>query len=233
MFLYSKRERIENFIFLGDAVGYGAYPNECVEKIDSAVNIKLVGNHEAGLLKTLPLSYFNTDAASAIKWTQTVISSENLAKIKRWKSTASEIIKQTTISFSHSKLSQPEKWDYIFNEWDALIEFKMTEPFKVDILFIGHTHVPCCYIHDIDKDSVVSVLGEFNIVLEKNRRYIINTGSVGQPRDRDIRSSFVVLDDKDMSVSLIRNHYEVTAASDSILKKNLPVFLASRLLKGV
>ena len=233
LFLFSENEKIDSFIFLGDAVGYGAYPNECIEMIDRTAGIKLIGNHEAGLLKTLKLSYFNKNAAEALKWTRAVVSPENLGRVERWQISASLKNKSKNMAFAHSKFSFPEEWDYIFNEREALIEFKLTKDLSLDVLFIGHSHIPCCYCYDIDNDSVSFISGDFNIVLKKNFRYIINVGSVGQPRDHDPRSSFVVFDSENMSIVLYRNYYDVSGASSSILKNNLPEFLATRLLKGV
>ncbi len=233
MFRFSEKEKINSFIFLGDAVGYGAYPNECIEKIDRTANIKLIGNHESGLLKTLQLSYFNKDAADAIKWTREVVTPENLRKVERWQMSASLKKKSKKMAFAHSRFSSPDEWDYIFNEREALIEFKSTKNLFLDVIFIGHSHIPCCYLYDIDNDSVDFISGDFNITLKKNIRYLINVGSVGQPRDRDPRSSFVVFDSENMNIALRRNHYDVTGASNSILKNSLPEFLATRLLKGV
>jgi predicted phosphodiesterase len=222
------KKRIDHYLFLGDLVGYGASPNEVVQKLAALKPMSLVrGNHDKAVCGLDSVQTFNPIAASAIYWTKSRITKKNfdfLYKIKK----SPEVV-QDTITICHGAPFDEDY--YIFGEFDAAEAFNY---FQTPVCFFGHTHFPFVYT---EKDQLVEgtfLLGRANEVkLEKGVRYLINPGSVGQPRDRNPLAACSIYDSEARSVKFYRVEYEIAEAQRKILDQNLPSALAERLTLGI
>jgi len=223
---FVKKNYQNNFneiICLGDIVGYGAEPNESLETIFSLTEKILLGNHECGVLGKTNIGFFNYSAKESILWTRKVIKKEYSERLKKLDYTYSF----EDFRFSHSTFQNPSYWNYITSIYEAEDEFDY-DYFK--ILFIGHTHIPVVY----EKDAYnVKIIEPKELKIEEKSRYIINVGSVGQPRDGDNRASFVLFDSERMVVKFHRVEYDINSAMEKIKDRKLPKILAERLEKGL
>jgi predicted phosphodiesterase len=222
------KKRVDHYLFLGDLVGYGASPNEVVQKLAALKPMSLVrGNHDKAVCGLDSVQTFNPIAASAIYWTKSRITKKNfdfLYKIKK----SPEVVHET-ITLCHGAPFDEDY--YIFGEFDAAEAFSY---FQTPVCFFGHTHFPFIYT---EKDQIVEgtfLEGRSNeIKLEKGVRYLINPGSVGQPRDRNPMAAFAIYDSDARTVKFYRVDYEIAEAQRKILEQNLPPALAERLTLGI
>ncbi|HEX2695957.1 MAG TPA: metallophosphoesterase family protein [Acidobacteriota bacterium] len=222
------KKRVDHYLFLGDLVGYGASPNEVVQKLAALKPLSLVrGNHDKAVCGLDSVQTFNPIAASAIYWTKSRITKKNfdfLYKIKK-----SPDVVHETITICHGAPFDEDY--YIFGEFDATEAFSY---FQTPVCFFGHTHFPFIYA---EKDQIVEgtfLEGRSNeIRLEKGVRYLINPGSVGQPRDRNPMAAFAIYDSAARTVKFYRVEYDIAEARRKILEQNLPSALAERLTLGI
>jgi len=198
----------DEIICLGDIVGYGARPNECIQKLRDLRTPCILGNHDAAAIEKLSLDYMNRHARAAIEWTSSVLTTES----RRFLEEAPISLQNSEAYFVHSSPDDPWEWRYIFNQSEAKSAFTA---FSELICFIGHTHFPIVYADP-----------------ESGRR-LINVGSVGQPRDRDCRSCFGIYDSISGAFRWERVEYSVEVAAKQIRDAGLPVFLAERLTAGI
>ena len=246
-------KKIEEIICLGDLVGYGANPNECIELTRKRACCVLLGNHDQAAFDLSQTEHFNRHARTAAYWTNQTLTPENLEYLKGLP--FRHVIDDLT--FVHASPREPEQWEYVFSAHEAKSNF---ESFQTRICFVGHTHIPGVFPEDLmlqkpkvtrsapphgsdDLDESSTTRGVDKPVgsrrpsgrgqlLEENR-YIINVGSVGQPRDGNWKLSFGIFDTSAWTYDLIRSEYDVQAASEKILAADLPRFLADRLLVGI
>lgn len=210
---------------LGDVVGYGADPKACLDLVIDRCDARLMGNHEYTVLGLQSMDYYNEAAKTAITWTRSRLLEEDLSAIADFK-----------IDFAaddyylvHSSPYQPERWHYIFTEEEARLAF---QHLKGSICFYGHSHVPTV-ISGGDGTKIRLRAGHtFEPDLEECR-YLVNVGSVGQPRDRDPRACYAIFDDEQSLVTLRRVEYDIAAAQEKMSAATLPEILVSRLAAGV
>jgi diadenosine tetraphosphatase ApaH/serine/threonine PP2A family protein phosphatase len=203
----SNRE-VDQIYCLGDIVGYGADPNACVDRIQSGAVRCIAGNHDSAAVGTTSIQYFNSYAQAAIRWTSAQLTETNRSYLEGLSLSFSE----NGIFCVHSTPTNPEKWNYIFSKEEAARHF---EAFKESFCFIGHSHIPA----------------EF--ASRNGKQRIINIGSIGQPRDRDPRLSFIIYDSKRKAFERVRLEYDIEKAAAKIRAAGLPEFLAERLTWGI
>jgi len=225
---FIQKKKIDYYLCLGDLVGYGASPNEVIQKILTLRPLSIVrGNHDKAVSGLDSVQTFNPIAASAIHWTTANITKKNFEFLYRLPKSP-EIVHET-ITICHGAPFDEDY--YIFGEFDAAEAFGY---FQTPICFFGHTHFPFVYS---EKDQAVEgtfLEGNSNeIKLEKGTRYLINPGSVGQPRDRNARAAFAVYDSEARTVRFFRVEYDVAEAKRKILNEKLPSALAERLSLGI
>jgi predicted phosphodiesterase len=208
---------VDEIVCLGDLVGYGPDPDDCVKIIQARANIVLMGNHDYAVIDTTSTENFNPVAKQAVFWTQDHLSSDSLEYLKNlpYRHREKEIL------YVHSTPNDPEKWDYIFNWDDAQEQFPL---FDEKLCFVGHSHIPQIFYQDL---SVPMTLD-----LSRDYKYIINVGSIGQPRDGNYQLSFGIFDTEQWRYKPVRADYDVQLTSQKIRDRGLPSFLADRLLKG-
>ena len=206
---------MDTIVCLGDIVGYGANPNECVELVRQRCDIVIKGNHEDAVLDINTAEKFTDNARSAIVWTLNEITEENLAYLR----SLSLVHRSSDALFVHASPCEPAEWNYIFEEDTAAHTFNC---FSESLCFIGHTHMP----------AIFSING-YASVITRDERYLVNVGSIGQPRDRNTQLSFGLLDTDTWKYENIRSRYDVETAVKKILNTDLPARLGQRLLMGV
>jgi len=218
-----RSEKIDRILFLGDAVGYGPNPNECVDLIEEISEIKLMGNHDYAALGLMNTEYFNQYATESIDWTKDSLTKKTIEIMSDFEITAE--IKNGLLC--HSSPREPEKWHYILDMDDVKENF---EQFTKQICLVGHTHRPFIVSQNTDGDCVISHKQEEPIY--ENRRYLINIGSVGQPRDGDPRSCYVIYDDKKQTAKCKRVAYDLGNTQKRMAENGLPGYLIERLAVG-
>ncbi len=221
------RKKYDSVLCLGDLVGYGGSPNQVIRRIQKIKNLKIVrGNHDKAVIDSSLMANFNNSAKVAVKWTISTLTKENLNYLKKLSKGPMEIEKGLIVCHG----SPIDEDYYLFSEFDAYQAF---ESFNFDVCFFGHTHYPCMFSLT-EKGVVFSHLrgNYYEETLKKGVRYLINPGSVGQPRDRNPQSSFAEYYPETRKFVFRRIDYDIEKAKRKILKENLPESLANRLEIG-
>jgi len=209
---------------LGDIVGYGPNPNECVEKIRARATATVLGNHDVAAIDNFGLAYFNPAAREAMKWTQSVLSAENLA----WLDGLGYEFRMPDFLLVHG--APVNYFEYILDKAAAARAFAATD---APLIFIGHTHI--AEVYALKPDGTVEhrhLQQGGQVTLEDGVRYLVNVGSVGQPRDLNPRASFGCYDSVGRTVTISRVEYPIAQVQEKIASAHLPDALARRLLVG-
>jgi predicted phosphodiesterase len=209
-------------VCMGDVVGYNAFPKECVAAVRALECPVVKGNHDEQASMLGDQEGFNPLAEEAMNWTRAQLSEEDKAWLRALR--MQRQVRDFTIV--HATLDTPHKWGYIFNQLDAAasLNYQMTT-----LCFIGHTHTPKAYVRE---GSVRTAPFEGVLPIQPGRKYLVNVGSVGQPRDGDWRASYVIYDTTSNEVTLRRLEYDLKNAQDAIVAAGLPKRLAERLAVG-
>lgn len=207
----------DEIICLGDIVGYGPDPNECVDIIRNRAGVVLMGNHDYAVTHAEATDNFNPIAKEAVLWTRNNIHNDNLNFLTHLPYT----YKSGDVYYVHSTPQEPEEWHYVFTWNDAMTQF---DHFEGKVCFFGHSHVPQIYYNDTES--------AMSFFLNKETKYLINVGSIGQPRDGNPRLSFGIFDTDQWHYQPFRSDYDMELTAKKIRDRGLPPFLADRLLKG-
>jgi predicted phosphodiesterase len=210
-----------HFICLGDLVGYNANPSECVEIVRNMGCPVVKGNHDEEASSTRDLAGLNPLAQNALIWTRNQLSAEQ----KTWLRDLKLVRQVRDFTIVHATLDSPSSWAYVMNKFDAQASFAYQYS---QLCFHGHTHHPRIY----EKTEGVQLLQKDTIRLNKAVKYLINVGSVGQPRDGDWRAAYATFDLATHEVSIHRVEYDCKAAQKKILDAGLPEMLENRLGVG-
>ncbi|MDG5815244.1 metallophosphoesterase family protein [Chitinispirillales bacterium ANBcel5] len=218
-----KNETIDDVLCLGDIVGYGANPNECIELIKQRCPVSILGNHDAAAVDLLSTQHFNIHAKIAIEWTTKELKPKN----KEYLTTLPSKKILDPITLVHSTPYEPNMWYYITSLEEAAFNYQY---FDTSACFIGHTHIPVIIV--LNKDDEVYVHQGSNYQVSGAERVLINVGSVGQPRDRNPNSSYGIFDTDTMEFSFRRVTYDIEKTQAKMRKIKMPEFLANRLVEG-
>jgi predicted phosphodiesterase len=202
---------------LGDLVGYGPDPNECVRRICQLPNLKcIVGNHDAAVLMQIDADTFNPEARSALLWTRKALSEESRSFLQSLHETI--IMEEEGVTLTHGSPRHPV-WEYLLDARTATVNF---EYFNTLLCFVGHTHLPVIY--SLKKQGMMASLDipEPNQTITLTERSIVNPGSVGQPRDRDPRAAFALYDTENKSWDYRRIPYDIQAVQGRMEQAGLP-----------
>lgn len=213
----------EKIAFLGDAVGYGANPNEVLQILNARCELKLMGNHDYTAIGLLDAADFNPYARQAMEFTAAVLNSESISILASLKLTG----ETSDMQMVHATPDAPAAWNYCLSIHEAERQF---QHFQKRICFLGHSHKPIVYGHDYAGATVA--LRPDKIALEKESRYIVNIGSVGQPRDGDPRACYALFDADTDTIDYRRVAYDVATAQAKMAAANLPDYLIERLSSG-
>lgn len=217
--------KVDRYICLGDIVGYGPDPNICISIVKSLCGTEwaIRGNHDRALLNLNLLSHFNFIAAEAILWTLDKISDSELEYIKE----LSDAIDYNGYVFVHGSIIDPD--EYIISKLVAKRNLQKLIEKKKKIMFFGHTHLPVIWTNEGSYEV------EYNkvIYLNEGEVYLINPGSIGQPRDGNPLGSYIIFNDVENYIVFRRFSYDVDKTYDKIVKRGLPEYLGRRLKFGV
>ncbi len=217
-----RAQGVTDFLCTGDVVGYNACPHECLKIVRDLGCPVVMGNHDYYVSTCLRLDDFNANAAAGIKWTRQQLSDEE----REWLSKLPFSIVKMGITLVHATLDNPKTFGYVFDHLQAEANFSHQ---VTPLCFHGHTHCPMIYEKQL---SAVYRIDAQDFEIPLGRKYFINVGSVGQPRDGDPRAAYALYSPKDRSVHFRRLDYDVKAAQERILKAGLPSLLAERLALG-
>lgn len=212
------------FHFLGDVVGYGAFPSECVTIASELPGSCVMGNHDQAAAGEMSLDVFSETARTSLVWTREHLSPEHRA----WLGTLrpQRQIRRTT--FVHATLDSPLGWGYVREVADAEMSLALQ---RTPLCFIGHTHVPQAFGQGIGRVLLFEQPDQ-GVRLPRTPKYLVNAGAVGQPRDGDPRAAYMIHDEEQDGLWLRRVEYDVEAAATAILAAGLPEKLALRLRTG-
>jgi len=217
----AEQQGYDKLLCVGDLVGYGAQPAECIEGVREKETIVVAGNHDFGVVEKTTIECFNADAQDAVIWTRDQLTEEQKNYLKE----LPLVHEMEDLTLVHGTLCYPEYFDYIQTLYDAYLSF---QALHTPICFLGHSHVPIVFFND----NPISYFMEPEVDLEDAPKVIVNVGSVGQPRDQDPRACYAIFDVEKKRVWLRRVEYDVEAAKQKILDAGLPPTNAHRLLLG-
>ncbi|MFK7910861.1 MAG: metallophosphoesterase family protein [Akkermansiaceae bacterium] len=211
---------VDVVVCLGDVVGYGPNPSEVLKAVRSVTTNFVIGNHDAAAVGMIDYSIFNDHAREAIEWTMTALDSED----KKFISSIPLAIEAEEILFVHAEVCEPGRFGYITDSDTAKENFRAQQHL---VTFIGHTHLPKIFEHN--KDGGVTELLDNDIRLENDKRYIVNVGSVGEPRDpEDLRARYVIYDRETRDVIFRRVEFDIVSYRNDLEATSLalrPYFL--------
>lgn len=212
---YLDAQKIETVYCLGDIVGYGPRPDDCITLIRQRCSGVVAGNHDWALIDRIALKRFTADGEKSLRWSRKHVSRENSEFLE------SLPLSTTTGNFTlaHATPADPESWDYIVTRESALKAFA---GFGTQFCCVGHTHVPAIIDHTAELRPFTTT-----------GRFLINVGSVGQPRDGDPRTSFGVYDAEAGTFEIVRLEYDVASTVEAMRREGLPRGLSDRLLRGL
>jgi diadenosine tetraphosphatase ApaH/serine/threonine PP2A family protein phosphatase len=220
-----QRGGVDELWCLGDIVGYGPNPRECLELLRQKKHICLAGNHDGAAIGKIDTSDFNPDAAAACHWTAKQLTSEDVDYL------GSLPLKLVRDNFTlvHGSPREPI-WEYILSPQIARINFSY---FETQFCLVAHSHIT--FIFDYSNQNGVCQLRQLPEELylsDERNRLIINCGGVGQPRDGDPRASYAIFDDEEGVIYHYRLPYDISATQKKMLQAGLPARLATRLSYG-
>jgi predicted phosphodiesterase len=217
----AQNQKVTHYACIGDVVGYNANPKECLD-IVCKMNMPCVkGNHDEYCSTDDPLEGFNPAAAEAVHWTRRQLSD----KERQWLCDLKYTKIVANFTLVHATLDAPERWGYVFDKLAAAASF----PYQnTQVCFFGHTHVPVAFM----RDTVVRGGTYSKFKIDPAKKYFINVGAVGQPRDNNPKAAYVVYDMNEGTIELRRLEYDIAAAQKKILDAGLPKRLAERLAFG-
>ncbi len=222
-----EREEVKYIFSAGDIVGYGANPEECIEMLRSKGIPSVIGNHDYAVNNVPEEELFNSYARLAIQWTRNTLSK----KAKNFLSSLPFSVVKNDFTLFHGTLDKEGPFNYILMPADSELSF---QNLTTRVGFFGHSHVAGCFI--MGENGIISYRSgiiDCEIAIEEGNKYLINVGSVGQPRDGNPNGAFAIFDTDKRIVLIKRFAYNIVKTSKKIVDAGLPRFLAERLFEGV
>ena len=219
-----ERQQVDRIYSLGDVIGYGAEPEACVSWVDSNCDGCLTGNHEMMLLNGMDHDQCTPEVCKSVEWTKNIIGDHAKSIISLWPMalTISDMI------LVHASPHCPEMFNYIMGFFDSQKAF---EVMKEEVCFFGHTHY-AAVIEENRSGNPKYHKNPFEISLEKGKRYLLNVGSIGQPRNNDPDAQWMIYDMDQRKCSFHKTFYPVKEAQKKIISAGLPLVFARRLTRG-
>ena len=228
---------VDDVVCLGDVVGYGGDPERCVELVRERCSVTVRGNHDHAVFDPGLRRDFNEHARRAVERHAEILDEAEVA----WLRSLPEVATKEGLVLGHAGFADPGAYGYVTEPAQATVEL---EAMPGRIGFIGHTHVPAIFWAAEDGEAERAVpaswadappvdSGEVSVRLEKPYRFLVNPGSIGQPRDRDPRAACAAFETDEDVLFLARIPYDVPAAQQAIVGRGMPAFEASRLAYGM
>lgn len=215
----AQANQVDRFICLGDIVGYGPQPKECLEIIRDLGCPVVRGNHDHDASNDRDLSALSPDAQSSLKWTRSVLNQSD----KDWLGSLPYVRRVGRFSIAHATPRRSNLFGYVHSVKDAAACLQEQE---APLCFIGHTHIPALYCQ---KDGMTTEVSGSMSILSSAGKYLCNPGAVGQPRDNDVRSSYIIYDRGVNMIQRRRVSYDVAKTQQLLRRCQLPASLATRL----
>jgi len=216
----------EVIVSVGDVVGYGAAPAECIDLLRAAGALVVKGNHDAACVHEIDTVFFNQYARAAMEWTRSVLGPAHL----EWLRSLPMTLELQHCNVAHGTLNGPENYDYLLGIRDAQPTLDvMTRP----VCFVGHSHIPIAVLRPAEALDRLAYCPDPIIDLAEAARTVVNVGSVGQPRDEDPRLAIALFDSDQSKVWIHRREYDIERETLRIRAAGLPSMLADRLWLGV
>lgn len=213
---------VERLLSVGDIVGYGANPIECIDLLQSMNVVVVSGNHDQAVTGKLNDSFFNPPAKAAVTWTKELLKDDHIAWLE---ALPMVVVVDNSISVAHATFYRPEAFDYIQSYLDAAESLNvLTTP----VGFLGHSHVPAAFL----KGETLLYSGASKLNLRGISKALINVGSIGQPRDENPKAACGVYDAEAHTYELHRVTYDIDKAAKAISNAGLPEMLGERLAVG-
>ena len=224
-----RRKKYDRVVVLGDFVGYGANPNQVIDRVRKLKRRKVLirGNHDRVVCNFRSGELFNPIALAAARWTAQRLTANN----RRFLEALAKGPASVDGVFLVCHGSPRDEDAYIFSDSDAVVNFR---EYDALVCFFGHSHIPSIFTLEPHGIRVEVVVGErVRVKLQRDRRYLINPGSIGQPRDRNPAAGYAIYDSTRRIVHFDRVPYDVAKAREKILRAGLPATLGDRLLVGM
>lgn len=211
---------------LGDVVGYGAEPNECIDLLRAVPHVCLAGNHDWAVIGKLDVRTFHEQAAYVVEWTRENLTPQNMCFLR----SRPDMIVQDEYLLAHASPREPI-WEYIT---DINVAQENFEDMQATFCLVGHTHVPVVFVQDgLTSNVHVSMpSADVPVTLKRDSKYIINPGSVGQPRDGDPRAAYAILDTVTATWTAHRAEYAIKLTQKKMKSFHFPQRLVDRLNYG-
>ncbi len=220
-------EAVDHWVQVGDIVGYGAQPSECIRLVRELKCTVCLGNHDAAVVGLLSTDYFNPYARQAVEWTRGQIDGDDVDFLRQ----LPLVVEREHHTVVHGSLHVPEEFGYVMSVVEAKDSLRAQNS---RVCFVGHSHVPAIYMQDSDPDEVHVVYSpEVTAQTRSATKVLMNVGSVGQPRDEDPRATYAIYDTETLEAHIKRVDYDIASTQASILAAGLPEVLANRLSLGV
>lgn len=217
----TRQQNCTHYVCLGDVVGYGANPKECLDAI-RGMNMPVVkGNHDEYISVDDDPEGFNYAAAEAVTWTRAQLTPDD----RKWLRELKYFRLVANFSIVHATLDAPQRWGYVFEKLEAAASFTYQ---NTQVCFFGHTHVPVAFVRDTTVRG--GTYSKFRV--EPGKKYFVNVGSIGQPRDGNPKAAYVIYDMAQQTIELRRLDYDIATAQKKIRAAGLPERLAARLALG-
>jgi len=218
---FCRRQAVTRYCFVGDIVGYGADPGPCIVMLRNLSSSCVVGNHDVAALDIAEAEDFNPAAWQAIEWTAGQLTIDDRRFLEKL-----PMVHTEAFTLVHGSPERPGEFGYILSPYEAMKAFLALAG---DLCFVGHSHRSGILVEEKD---AIRFDGSAFLKLDPERRYIVNVGSVGQPRDGDPRACVCLFDETERTVALHRVAYDVQRAAEKIYSAGLPAVLAERLFEG-
>lgn len=217
------QSNVDKIICCGDLVGYGPDPKEVIALVRERGILCSGGNHDKVISGEFPIASMNPMAASAIEWTKEQLSNEEIEYLK----SLPYILEEEGLRFVHGSIHEPQEFNYLNNYAHIARDFELMG--ETEVAFCGHTHIPFLYMYRAEQ---LFKIEDRKAKLADKHAYMVNVGSVGQPRDRDRRASYVLYNTVSRELQFKRIEYDLELTMAKMEKAGLPALLISRLGAG-
>lgn len=218
-----KKENIDQYLCVGDVVGYGPNPRECIARLKKLTQASVAGNHDWAAVNLFSLDHFSPEAKESLLWTRQALD----ARSKSFLESLRLIYKNDHLTLAHATLHHPQEFNYITDAYAAEETFRLL---GTNICFVGHTHRSGIFSKDMTEN--IYRRRENKLVFDEFSKYIVDVGSIGQSRDENPQAAYCIYDTQKRTIEFKRTGYRIEAVIKKMHKAGLPKALAERLLTG-
>ncbi len=222
----ARNDGVDEWVQVGDLVGYGPEPSECIDVVRDLGCVVCMGNHDAAVLGMLDTAYFNSYARAAIEWTRLRLRTRDFDYLR----SLQLVVQKKEYTVVHGTLHMPDLFGYVVSQVEAHDSLRLQSTF---LCFVGHSHVPAIYLQRSERQIDWVNQSEVELSVAGCQKVLVNVGSVGQPRDEDSRAAYAICDTTAQTVAIKRVQYDIASVQRKIRAAGLPEMLAHRLSLGV